>query len=62
MLIEENPNYINETLPYAVALRLNVKFLKYSISNFSMVSLYVYPNNFKDSDDSNNPSFTVKQL
>lgn len=34
-IIEEDPDFIDKTLPYAVALRLNVDFLKYSISCFS---------------------------
>lgn len=38
-LIEEDPDYIDKMLPYAVALRLNVDFLKYSRSSFSIASL-----------------------
>lgn len=35
-LIKEDPDFIDKTLPYAIALRLNVDFLKYSISCFSI--------------------------
>lgn len=34
-IIEEDVDFISETLPYAVALRLNINFLKYSTSCFS---------------------------
>jgi hypothetical protein len=34
-IIEEDADFISETLPYAVALRLNINFLKYSMIPFS---------------------------
>lgn len=62
-LIVEDPDYINKTLPYAVALRLNARFLKYSLSNFSISSLDVINLvNSKDSDQNSNSNFTSKKI
>ena len=62
-LIEEDPDYINKTLPYAVALRLNTKFLKYSLSNFSIGSLDVVNlDTSKASDQVGNSDFTRKKI
>ena len=40
-LTKDNPDFIDETMPYAVALRLNLSFLKNSMTNFSVTNINV---------------------